>query len=203
VKGASRAAGTRRERAPWCRPGEALLGSARRPGAGRPGVSLTPWQSAGREPVANECPQLVETDTRTQSRSQLRAVTSRASAAVAESSCRFRGGRMPAPGESSPRIRRRLASRVQTRARNEAARHAMISKAEHQCRSGRGEPCPRSRLLRLVPKRFRKSECLFAEPLMLGYSARRLVAADGFGNRKFCQAAPHCQDRSHALSFAR
>jgi hypothetical protein len=44
-----------------------------------------------------------------------------------------------------------------------------MSQSAHQRRSFRGEAMLATWSFRLVPLRFRKSECLFAESLMLGY----------------------------------
>jgi hypothetical protein len=96
----------------------------------------------------------IKLDTRTQSSSQLRAVAARVGAPAAKRSCRCRGGRMPTPGKSTPRIRR-CASRAQTGARSEDARHATMSQSAHQRRSFRGEAMPATWSFRLVPLRFR------------------------------------------------
>jgi hypothetical protein len=93
-------------------------------------------------------------DTWTQLRTLLRAVAARVGAPAAKRSCRCRRGRMPTPGESSPRSRR-CASRAQTGARSEDARHATMSQSAHQRCSFRGEAMPATWSFRLVPLRFR------------------------------------------------
>jgi hypothetical protein len=140
------------------RHGAGLVGRCRDSGGGQAQAVLEWRWHTGRVLVANPSRASVhcysKADTRTQSNSQLRAVAARVGAPAAKRSCRCRGGRMPTPGESTPRSRR-CASRAQTGARSEDARHATMSQSAHQRRSFRGEAMPATWSFRLVPLRFR------------------------------------------------